>query len=98
MILEVTIPAEPFNKMVRDGAAGARIKKILDAIKPEAAYFTEQDGHRGAMLIVDLKDPSGIPALAEPWYLSFNAECRFRVVMSPEDLGKSKLDQIAKGW
>jgi hypothetical protein len=37
-----------------------------------------------AMLIVDLPDPSKIPALAEPWFLTFEADAEFRVVMSPD--------------
>ena len=36
------------------------------------------------MLIVDLPDPSKIPALAEPWFLTFEAVAEFRVVMSPD--------------
>jgi hypothetical protein len=31
----------------RNGTAGPKMKAILDDIKPEAAYFTEFDGHRG---------------------------------------------------
>jgi hypothetical protein len=84
--------------LVREGSAGNKLKKILDAIKPEAAYFTDQDGNRGAVLVVDVKDASTIPSIAEPFYLSFNAKCEFRIAMTPEDLGRSGLDRIAKGW
>jgi hypothetical protein len=70
----------------------------LEATKPEAAYFTEQDGQRGAVLIVDLPDPSKIPALAEPWFLTFEADVEFRVAMTPEDLKKAGLDEIGKAW
>ena len=55
------------------------MKKILDEIKPEAAYFGERDGKRGGILIVDLNNPSEVPRLAEPWFLTFNAEVEFRV-------------------
>jgi hypothetical protein len=98
MIMNVSIPCEPFNTLVRKGSAGKTIQKILEAIKPEAAYFTEQNGHRGALLIVDMKDSSAIPSLAEPWFLSFNADCNFRIAMTPEDLARSGLDRIAKSW
>jgi hypothetical protein len=98
MLVYVTIPHEPFNMAVREGTAGKKLQKVLDAIKPQAAYFTEQDGNRGAVLVVDLKDASAIPSIAEPWYLSFNAKCEFRIAMTPEDLGRSGLDQIAKSW
>jgi hypothetical protein len=98
MIMEVEFPTEVFNKLVRDGTAGQKIQKILEAIKPEAAYFTEQDGHRGGVFIIDMKEASQIPSFAEPWFLTFNAKCRFRIAMTPEDLAKSGLDSVAKKW
>ncbi len=96
MLVNVLIPAEPFNSLVRKGTAGETIQKILASIKPEAVYFTEQDGNRGALLVVDLKDPSAIPGIAEPFFLAFNAQCKFRIAMTPEELAKSDLDKIAK--
>jgi hypothetical protein len=97
MLMNVVIPEEPFNSLVRKGTAGETLQKIIGSIKPEAVYFTEQDGHRGALLVVNMNESSEIPALAEPFYLSFNATCHFRVAMTPEDLAKSGLDKIAKG-
>ena len=43
-------------------------------------------------------DPSKVPAFAEPWFLTFNADVQFRVVMTPEDLKKAGLDEIGKKW
>ena len=44
MLLTVEFPHEPFNVLVRGGKVGEVIERILETIKPEAAYFTEQDG------------------------------------------------------
>jgi hypothetical protein len=98
MILELQFPIDPFNKFVRDGTAGQKIQKILEALKPEAAYFSERDGHRGGILIINMTDASQIPSFAEPWFLTFNATCKFRIAMTPEDLAKGGLDKIAKNW
>lgn len=98
MLLNVALPHEPFNTAVRKGTAGQALAKILEASKPEAVYFTEQDGHRGATLVVNVDNPSQIPALAEPWFLQFNADCKFRIVMSPEDLQRAGLDELGKKW
>jgi hypothetical protein len=98
MLLDVQLPLEPFNSAVRDGTVGAKLAKILDALKPEAAYFTERNGHRGAILVVDLPNPSAVPALAEPWFLTFQAEVRFHVVMSPDDLKRAALEDLGKRW
>ncbi len=98
MLLQVSIPHEPFNAAVRDGTAGQKLSRIVDEIKPEAVYFTEQHGQRGAIMIVEMSDPSKIPTLAEPWFLTFNASVEFRVVMTPDDLQKAGLDELGKKW
>ena len=98
MLLDVKIPHETFNAAVRDGSAGEKLKRILEATKPEAVYFTERDGHRGGILAVNLDDPSKIPALVEPWFLTFNADVEIRVAMTPEDLARAGLDALGKKW
>ena len=80
------------------GASGVRVMKIIEAIKPEAVYFTEHNGSRGAMLVVDVKQASDIPSLAEPWFLTFDADVDFRIAMTPEDLGRSGLEALGKTW
>ncbi|WP_242204192.1 panthothenate synthetase [Aestuariivivens insulae] len=98
MLVTVTCPIEPFNTLVRNGTAGEIIGRVVDDIKPESIYFTELDGHRGAVMVVDVADPSGIPAIAEPWFLNFEAVCEFRIAMTTEDLMKSNLTQLAEKW
>ena len=98
MLLTVEFPPEPFNTLVRSGKVGEIIGRILETIKPETAYFTEQDGKRGGIFVVDVKTPSDVPVLAEPFFLKFQAECRFRILMSPEDLQKGGLEELGKKW
>jgi hypothetical protein len=98
MLMTVTIPHHTFNAAVKDGTAGAKMAKILDAIKPQATYFTDHHGHRSAFLVVDLPDASKIPSLAEPWFLTFEADVQLHTVMTPEDLQRSGLDAIGKQW
>ena len=98
MLLDVSIPHEAFNAAVRDGSAAEKLKRILEATKPEAVYFTERDGQRGAIMIVNLDEPSKIPAFAEPWFLTFNADVKFRVAMTPDDLARAGLDALGKKW
>jgi hypothetical protein len=98
MLMTVKFPLEPFNSSVRDGSAGTKIKRILDEIKPEAVYFTEIDGKRGGILVVNINDASEIPALSEPWFLAFNAEVEFRIAMTPEDLARASLETQGKKW
>jgi len=98
MVMHVRLPHEPFNTLVKNGAAASTMKKIMDEQKPEAAYFVEWDGHRSGILVVDLSDTSQIPALAEPWFLNFHADVQLRPAMTAEDLGRANLDAIGKKW
>ena len=98
LLLKAKFPISPFNEMVKNGTVGATIGKILDTVKPEAAYFTEMDGHRGAIMLVNLDDPAQIPALAEPFFLALNADVEFHIVMSPDDLKRAGLEEIGKKW
>jgi hypothetical protein len=98
MLVNVTCPIEPFNSMVRNGTAGEIIGRVIDDIKPESIYFTEQEGNRGAVMVVEVANASDIPSIAEPWFLNFEAICEFRIAMSPDDLMKSNLTKLAEKW
>ncbi len=92
------MPLEPFNSLVRKGTAGDVIQKILGDLKPEAVYFAAREGKRGGIMIVDLPDASKLPAIAEPFFLHFQATVAFHPCMTPEDLGKAGLEELGKKW
>lgn len=72
------------------GTMGSTIEGILADLKPEASYFYSDDsGRRSGAIIFDLKDASRIPAVAEPWFLAFNARVSMRPIMEPQDLAKA---------
>lgn len=98
ILLNVKFPHREFNAAVKDGSVGTKIGRILEHIKPEAVYFTEQCGQRSAIVVVDLAEPSKIPALAEPWFLTFNADVELRVAMTPDDLKRAGLEACGKQW
>jgi hypothetical protein len=90
MLMRVSIPVEGGNAAAKAGTLGSTVEKILADLKPEAAYFFADDnGQRTGSIVFDMKDSSEIPALAEPWFLAFNAKVSFRPVMSPQDLAKA---------
>ena len=97
-VVHVTLPPEKFNEAVRDGSVGGKMAKILEDLKPEAAYFCADGGNRGGFLIVNLESASQIPRIAEPWFLYFNARVEFLPAMTPEDLAKAGLDDLGKKW
>jgi hypothetical protein len=97
-LLTIRFPVDEFNALVRKGTAGEKINNILEATRPEAVYFTEQEGQRTAIVVTDLNDSSKIPALAEPWFLNFNAQVEIRIAMTPEDLRRADLTALSKKW
>jgi len=98
MLVNVVFPAEPFNSLVREGKAGEVIGRIVEDIKPESIYFTDHEGNRGAVMLINIPEASDVPSIAEPWYLHFEAFCEFKIAMTPEDLMKADLGKIADKW
>ena len=98
ILLHVRIPHEEFNAAVRDGSVGSKMKQILDETRAEAVYFTEYDGRRGAIMIININDPSEVPKFSEPWFLLFNADVQFHIAMTPEELGRAGLEKLGKKW
>lgn len=90
MLLRVSIPVEAGNAAAKAGTLGPTIERILADLKPEAAYFFADDsGQRAGSIVFDMNDPSQIPAIAEPWFLAFNAQVSLRPIMNPQDLAKA---------
>ena len=52
-------------------------------------YFTDDKGQRTGYLFLEMQDASQIPAIAEPWFLAFNAGIEIHPVMVPEDLARA---------
>ena len=98
MIMISEFPPEPFNSRVRDGSIGNIIGNILESLPFESFHFVELDGCRGAVGVFNIADSSEIPTYAEPFFLSFDAEVRFRIAMTPEDLGRAGLDALGARW
>jgi hypothetical protein len=98
VLMTVRLPHETFNAAVRNGTANEKIDAILEATKPEAAYFTEMNGKRTAIVIAQLDNPSMIPTLAEPWFLTFDADVEFHPAMIRDDVEAAGLEKLGKTW
>lgn len=101
MMIQITIPVEAGNEAARTGAFGAPFQKIIDALKPEAAYFTAgPSGERGGFIVFDMQDPSQMPAVAEPLFLGYNANVKFFPVMNSADLAKAGpgIEKVVKAF
>ena len=79
---------EAGNRAIKDGSFGSMLERVMGQIKPEAAYFTAIDGKRTGLIFFDLQEPSQIPAIAEPFFMSVGAAIELLPVMTPEDVQK----------
>jgi len=88
-----------YGFVIVSGAIGTLFGFFND-LKPEAASFLASNGKRTAMLFVEMQDASQIPALAEPWFLAFQASIEMVPVMIPEDLKKARpaIEQAVKKY
>ncbi|MGA2264212.1 MAG: DUF3303 family protein [Acidobacteriota bacterium] len=79
---------ETGNQAMKDGTLPKTIMEALERLKPEAAYFFPEHGVRTSFMVVDIKDSSEIPAIAEPFFSRLNAAVEIFPVMNAEDLKK----------
>ncbi len=94
-LMKVNIPVEAGNAAAKSGKLGTKIQSILSEQKPEAVYFGADKGMRTGYIFLELDDASQIPAVAEPWFLAFDAAIEIQPMMVPADLAKAT-DSIKK--
>ncbi len=99
-LVKARMDIEAANALARAGKLGSTIQSILEDLKPEAAYFVADEGQRTAYLFLDMQDPSQLPAVAEPWFLAFNAEIEATPAMMADDLEKAgpAIEQAVKKY
>ena len=89
MLIKVSIPTAEGNAAIANGTLESTLSSILSDLKPEAAYFAEDNGARTGFIVVNMADSSQIPSFAEPFFLAFNAKVEFHPAMNLEDLKKA---------
>jgi hypothetical protein len=98
MLLRIIMPNEPFNTLIRKGTIGKTLEKILGDLKPEAAYFTLEDGERSVLMVININKPGDYVKYAEPFFLQFNAHIKYEIVMSPDELKNAGIEEIGKKY
>ncbi len=86
VLITFSINPEKGDQLIKEGRIGETMESILEDLQPEAAYFTDVEGTRGGVLVVDMEDASQIPARVEPLLLGVGATVHMQPVMTPEDL------------
>ncbi len=86
MMLRVRVNTAKGNEAIRSGALPRVIGAFTERAKPEAAYFTVDNGERTAFFVFDMKDSSQMPPLAENLFMELGAELHLTPVMNADEL------------
>ena len=84
----VNIPVSQGSAAIKNGTLPKVLEGFMARVKPEAAYFGLEAGHRTMFVVFDLKDAADIPAIFEPLFQAFDAEVHWQPVMDQADLQK----------
>ena len=84
-MLTVRIPPEEGNVAMKDGRFMSTFQSVIEDLQPEAGYHGTIEGARGGHLVVNMDDPSQIPAICEPLFLGLGATVQINPVMTLDD-------------
>jgi hypothetical protein len=89
----ITMSGPAGSRAVKDGTIGKLMQGTVERWKPEAMYFTANEGKRCAYIIFDMADSADMPPFAEPFFSELDADVEISPVMNGEDLqhGLSRL-------
>ncbi|MFJ8860935.1 hypothetical protein ACIRD8_21220 [Streptomyces sp. NPDC102451] len=85
MLLTAQMDTETANRSVSEGTMSKMIEEVVEQLKPEAAYFTIQNGRRGCLMVFDMQDSAQMPSLLEPLFHA-NSKISLQPVMNLDDL------------
>lgn len=88
LIIKARLPTEAGNKMLDDPDGIKKIEDYLNKVKPEAAYFSEENGERTFYIVVDIPSADMMPAIGEPLY-HLGAKVEMHPAMVLDDVKKA---------
>lgn len=94
-LVKTTIDTQIGSELIKSGKMGPAMQEIMGQMKPEAAYFIEENGVRTQILIINIDDASQLPSIAEPWWQTFGGKVEVHPAMVAEDLEKAMRDMGA---
>jgi len=89
VLVRAMIPTTAGNRMVKDPNFLKTIEDYTKNFNCEAAYFTEVNGNRTMVFVLDLPSQDMIPAIAEPLFQGFDANVEIHPAMNLDDLKKA---------
>ena len=99
-LVKATLPVEAGNALVKDPNFQQRMDTVMGDVRPEAAYFTIDDGQRTVYFVVNVENIEDMPRVAEPLWLSWKANVTFLPAFVPEDMDRVTgiIEELAKKY
>lgn len=85
MLLRTHLEATQGSAAIKSGALQKAIGTFIEKFKPEAVYYTVDNGTRSGLYVFDLKAAHQMPEVGEPF---FDIGCKVTLTpcMTPDDL------------
>ena len=87
-LVKATMPVKAGNAYVRGSDLQSRMDTVMGDVRPEAAYFTIDNGQRTAYFVMNVEDSLDLPRIAEPLWQAWEADVTFIPVIPAEDMEK----------
>ena len=95
VLLKVSMDTEKANEAISHGTLSKLIEASMEQIKPEAAYFTAENGQRTAYMVFDMQDSSLMPVISEPFFMNLGAKSTSTPLLTYEDVQRG-LSQLGR--
>jgi hypothetical protein len=89
VLVRAIIPTVAGNKMVKDPNFLKNLEDYIQKFNCEATYFTDVNGNRTMVFVLDLPSPNMIPDIVEPLFQGFDANVEIHPAMNLDDLKKA---------
>ena len=86
MLLKLTLPVEKGNEAIKNGSLQKTIETTMTALKPEAAYFTLENGQRTAFMFFEMAETSDVVGVLEPLWLGLSPDMWLTPAMNLDDM------------
>jgi hypothetical protein len=86
VMVKFRFPTESGNAAMKAGRVEKLLPKLLEELKPEAAYFYPSEGMRAGHLILNMDDSKQVLDIGERMWFAIGGDVEMTPVMSAEDL------------
>ncbi|KIF03686.1 hypothetical protein PL81_22790 [Streptomyces sp. RSD-27] len=88
VMLRARLDTAAANEGIKTGALVQAMRKFMDRVRPEAAYFGLHEGVRACWIVFDVQDSAQVPLLTWDLFSRFHAEVEIGPVTTGEELAE----------